>query len=224
MYLRPNQQRGKTAILFLWIMLGLEILNMVSSYMQINLLNSVNITEEAAEANDNREAIVGFLYAVGLLATAVVFLRWFRRAYFNLRLKVQVLNEPDSWTLWAWIVPILSLFKPYQLMKEMYVKTRQYLEEKQVPVPFQYGTEYVGWWWTLWIVSALVQNIESPFFLETENVQEMISASYIGMISGLIGIPLCFLAIKVIRDYARMETLLVELEIEDEKVLTNPEW
>ena len=39
--LRPNEQRAKNAIFWIWIVLALEIVNLISSYMQYDLLQTV---------------------------------------------------------------------------------------------------------------------------------------------------------------------------------------
>jgi hypothetical protein len=51
------------------------------------------------------------------LATAVGFLVWFHRAYTNLpALGIEPLPYATGWTIGAWLVPLLNLVRPKQIM------------------------------------------------------------------------------------------------------------
>ena len=83
--LRPNEQRAKNAIMLIWIVLGLEVVLFISSNFQLELLNRMaigsNYTMEEATANDTREGILGMVYLITFIVSAVMFIKWFRRAY-----------------------------------------------------------------------------------------------------------------------------------------------
>src|SRR5690554_7483141 len=99
--LRPNEQRAKNAIILIWIVLALEIVNLISSYMQYDLLQTIAngglVSDGAAEANDTREQICGIIYFVTYLISGIMFIMRFRRAYFNLHQKVTYLAHSDAW-------------------------------------------------------------------------------------------------------------------------------
>ncbi len=89
--LRPNEQRAKNAIVLIWIILALEIASLISGYFQYDLLNTVanggEISTETANANDSREQIVGIIYMIAYIISGIMFIQWFRRAYYNLHQK-----------------------------------------------------------------------------------------------------------------------------------------
>ena len=99
--LKPNEQRAKNAIMFIWIVLILEIANFISSYLQYDLLQTVAnggyVSPEAAEANDNREQMIGTFCLISYIISAVTFIKWFRRAYYNLHQKVDSLLYAEGW-------------------------------------------------------------------------------------------------------------------------------
>lgn len=88
--LRPNAQRAKTAILLLYCVLAIEIISLLSGYFQYDLLSTIAegyfVSEATANSNDTREQIVGALYMIAFIISAITFIRWFRRAYYNLHL------------------------------------------------------------------------------------------------------------------------------------------
>ena len=83
--LRPNNKRAKTAIVLIWIVLGLEIVSIISSYMQYNMLKDILIgveyTDKELELDDTRERLVGLVYIIAWLSSGITFIMWFRRAY-----------------------------------------------------------------------------------------------------------------------------------------------
>src|SRR5690554_7520518 len=64
--LKPNDERAKAAIILIWIILGLEVLSLISSYMQLNLLGYADTDLmyflDNVNANDLRELIIGWTY------------------------------------------------------------------------------------------------------------------------------------------------------------------
>lgn len=216
--LRPNQARAQAAVILLWVMFALEIASFVSGYFQYNLLNAISggdhVSDEAASLNDLREQVIGIIFIIAYIISAVTFIMWFRRAYYNLHQRVKFLSQTEGWAAGAWFVPFISLYMPYQIMKELYEKTRKALGDNGIPGAQELNTSLLGWWWALWIINNFMGQLVFRVTLEAETVNQLITASQIGMVSNLIGIPLALLAIKVVRDYAAVEPLLFEIREE----------
>lgn len=212
--LRPNAQRAKNAILLLWIVVGIYGVSLVSSYLQYDLLSSAErgeeVSEAAAESNDLREMVVGLLFLIAYILCAIFFIQWFRRAYYNLHQCVSGLNDSEGWAAGAWFVPILNLFKPYRIMKELYWRTASLLRQHQLPHPAR-PTNMVGWWWALWVIGLFADRISMRMGLRAESLDELIHATVSDMVCIVIGIPTAILAIQVIKGYAAMEPLLAQL-------------
>ena len=210
--LRPNQQRAKNAQLLIYIILGLEVVSFFSSYMQYNLIDRIahggDYTMEEADLNDLREMVIGILYVIAYIVSAVTFIQWFRRAYYNLHLLVPRLNREEGWAAGSWFVPILNLFWPYQIMQELYQKSEAILPNNGVALRPKLSTLFIGWWWALWVLNNLYGNFSFRISMHVETAEEILTATQMDMGGSLIGIPLCFLAVKVIRDYAAVESLL----------------
>ena len=125
--LRPNEARAKYAIVMLFVILFLDVVSGYSSYLQLGLLNDLNegifVPDDVLTTNDLRERIIGVLYSIAMLVSAVFFIQWFRRAYYNLQVRTGNCEHGEGWAAGSWFVPIISLFRPLHIMKEMDTKT-----------------------------------------------------------------------------------------------------
>lgn len=212
--IRPNIRRAKYAIILIWVVLLLELISILSSYLQIGILHALNegqyISDEALTSNDNRETYIAIIYAVVYIISIVTYIMWFRRAYYNLNIRAKC-NHSEGWAAGCWFVPIISLYRPYQIMKEMWEKTDAILKTYNADY-IKKSTLIVGVWWVVWIGSNIVQNIilRSSFYGET--IEGFINSTWADLIVSVIGIPLALLAIFVIKDYSNREQLLFQIE------------
>jgi hypothetical protein len=213
--LKDNGQRAKNAILLIWILLALEIVSLISSYFQYDLLQTVanggDVSMEQLEANDTREQMIGIIYIIAYIISGVTFIRWFRRAYYNLHQKVTQLSFSDGWAAGCWFVPVVCLFRPYQIMKELYQKTQKVLTKREVTITEKFSTNFLGWWWALWIISNYVGQFLIRYTLKVDTLDGLITSTVVSMAAGIIDIPLALITVKVIKDYAAVEPVLSEL-------------
>ena len=90
--LKPNEQRAKAAIILIWIFFILEIVSLISNYLQYDLLQRAlsggMISTLTVTFNDLRQQIISYTQLIVYIICAITFIRWFRRAYFNLHLRV----------------------------------------------------------------------------------------------------------------------------------------
>jgi hypothetical protein len=80
----------------------------------------------AAEAVDLAflTRLIGLLQMLIYLATGVMFIIWFRRAYRNLEaLGKEGLRFEAGWTVGEWLLPILNLVRPKQIMNDLWRAT-----------------------------------------------------------------------------------------------------
>jgi len=57
---------------------------------------------------------------VGMAAAVIVFLIWFHRARINAERHGWRQRRARAWTFWGWIIPIASLWIPFQLMGDIW--------------------------------------------------------------------------------------------------------
>ena len=210
--LRPNQERAKSAIILIYIVMGIELIDCISDYFQLRLLqrfqSGITVSVSEATANDLRVTILSLIYMVAYITSAVFFIRWFRRAYFNLHQVARVLSYGEGWAAGAWFVPIVNLFRPYQIMKELYEETEILVSKRAGTERINLTTTFVGIWWTLWIVNNLLGQFIFRSSREANDIGEMVFNTQMNMFVNVISIPLALITVKVISDYSKVEPLL----------------
>jgi len=81
-----------------------------------------------------------------IVVTGLAFLAWFRGARINAEGRGWHQRFARSWTLWGWIVPIVNLWIPLQVMDDIW----------QASFPRR-PRGWVAWlpmlWWTSWVLS-----------------------------------------------------------------------
>jgi serine/threonine protein kinase len=104
---------------------------------------------------------VGAVQAAWFLVTAGLWLAWFRRAYLNLpALGARRLRFRPWWAVGAWLLPVFSLFRPKQLLNDIWRASDPDLPPDQAatwrgrPV-----AGLLGWWWLAFVASVLVRSI-----------------------------------------------------------------
>lgn len=213
--LRPNAERAKNATLLIWIVLAMEIVSFISGFFQFILLqngaNGEGISIEDATSNDLREQIIGVISLIAYIISAVTFIMWFRRAYFNLHLRVNNLSESEGWAAGSWFVPIISLYRPYHIMVEMFDATKFYLKRNEIEPEEKTANVSLGLWWTLWIINNLLGQFIWRYSLKAETIDELTITTVASMVSNVIGVPLALVTIKMIKEYSRSELLMTKV-------------
>jgi hypothetical protein len=114
--LLPNAQRARIAIIMIWVVLGSQIVSCISDFLQLMLLTTVlngnDYDMATLDANDTRQTIIAVLNFGLLIASAVTFIQWFRRAYYNLHIMENNLRFTEGWASGAWFVPSFPCLDP----------------------------------------------------------------------------------------------------------------
>lgn len=213
--LRPNGTRATAAITVLYILLGLEIL-MGIGYLVLYF----SVSTSLFQFKENTELIIGIsigissisiLYIIGFIVSAVTFIMWFRRAYYNMEQHVTKLSSSNGWAAGAWFIPFFNLVKPFQIMSELYENTIALFKYHKMENPHEPRISIVGWWWAFWIINNLFSNISSRLMNNVETLEQLSTGTLLETISSCLGIISCMFAILVIHRYSRMEPLMMEV-------------
>jgi hypothetical protein len=194
-------------LLTAWILVNL--LSLLSGYWQLGLLHRIEagdeLTQEEVSANDLREAAVSWVAVAVYLATVVAFLMWLHRARKNLEpLGALGAQYSSGWAIGAWFLPILNLFRPYQIAQEIYRGSG--LNHTSSAWHAGPGSALIGWWWTAWIISGIIDNVSFSLSRKTQEVPALISATSSAMVASVAGIVAALLCIGVVQQItARQE-------------------
>ncbi|WP_445717332.1 DUF4328 domain-containing protein [Flavobacterium sp.] len=211
--LKNNKLRARNLIVIFSIIFILNIITIISDLMQYSMLNSLEgFSMEEAELNDLRQSIIGIIMFSVYVCCYVLFILWFRRAYYNLHQVVKHLEHSEGWAAGAWFVPFINFFRPYQIMRELYVESEKYISKIKPDYTKKLNVTFVGLWWTLWIIASFLERIGMRLNLKAETLDEIINATTINLINEIFTIPLCLIIIKVIKNYSVVENELFEME------------
>ena len=165
------------------------------------------ITDAEAISNDTRQGIIGFLFIIINLAAIVVFLMWINRAYKNLSpLGATNLRFTSGWAVGWFFVPIMSLFRPYQVVSEIMrasnpnANTADSSSWRNLPTP-----TIVGWWWALFLISNFIGQIGFQMIFRGEELSDWLFSLYATMsweaLDVVAGIPITILLVRRISQF-----------------------
>lgn len=216
--LRDNTTRAKNAIIMLWISFAFLFIFLISDIFELYIIREFLVGEiddelfARAELSDVFSGIVGILWLVIFIIMSILFLMWFRRAYYNLHQLKNNLSYTDGWAVGSWFLPFANWVLPYRIMKEIYDSTRNLFIQRGDIQP-KLPTNFVTIWWTFSIISSVVNYfVFRASMLDDPTIEMSYTTSIINVIGTLLLIISLFLCIKVVKDYAKVEPLLSNLQ------------
>lgn len=215
MDLKNNAARARNTITMLWIAMAAEGLLVAQYIYGYITYNGGRRTSEILSRLEIMDLATAMLELVVNIITGIVFILWFRRAYFNLHTKVDNLAHGEGWAAGAWFVPILSFFRPYQIAKELFERTQMFLSNGNGQVYDQKWQSTASTWWGLWVVGIILSFIGSkvaPAFGPTVSSD---AAMLFYVTSSLLTIPAAFFAIKVVKSYGELEEEMYQVEMNE---------
>ncbi|WP_284652591.1 DUF4328 domain-containing protein [Flavobacterium terrisoli] len=210
-----NAQRSKNLIIAFWLMFGLTLLASVSDYYEIMLLKDMAageiLSDEVITSSDTRQRVLAIIQMIGMVVSAILFICWFRRAYGNLdRIKQDPLHS-ESMAVWSFIIPIICLFRPVQMMYEIWNKTQDKIKELDSNYTIQPNRFSIGVWWFLFIISHFIgRYLMSAAFDDNKTMESIITLSQAYMVSDVLQVIEAFLVIVIINNMADIEAKLAD--------------
>ncbi len=173
------------------------------------LTSALLLVAETLPAAQFHQVSIGIdiLQALLLLVAGICFLVWTYRLSRNLRvLGVVGLKFTPGWAVGYFFIPIISLWKPYQVFQEIWRASdpgpapRSGGAWQNLPVP-----ALLGFWWVLWMISNVIDRLAAQAPNDPE--AEMVSAVF-SLVSALLA--LCVVRLFTVRQEktARLLALL----------------
>ncbi|MEU1041773.1 DUF4328 domain-containing protein [Streptomyces sp. NPDC005907] len=156
--------------------------------------------ERDADHADSLYLAAGVAQVAALLATAVVFLVWFRRA----RVNAEVFDphghrKGRGWAGWGWFVPVVNLWIPRRIMVDIW--------DASSPWPGRAGHGLVNCWWTFWIVALFAKRGGSSAYRRADTAAELHRAVGQVMFADVVDVAAAALAVAVVLRLTRMQDL-----------------
>jgi hypothetical protein len=98
------------------------------------------------------------------------------------------LTRGPGWHAFAYIVPIVALWFPFQNMRDLW---RRRFPERSRSV--------LGWWWAGWIAFALLGRISSQVYAQVDRPGDFKPAVSLGIVTTVVGLATLVLAVRIQR-------------------------
>ena len=201
-YTKDPKSLNKLLVFMLWVSLAMEIVALLGDFSQLSLL-SRDFTDVEAEANDSRQMMIGGIYLLVFIVTGIVFLKWIHRANVNARgFGAQGMTHTPGWAVGWFFIPIFSLFRPYQAMKELW-------KVSQDPTDWQTreGGALLSGWWTLWIISNILGQVTMR--MNADTIEKLKTLTTTSIVAEIVGVVLCLVAMAMVKTISRWQEELV---------------
>lgn len=203
-YTKDPSSLTRAVIIMLWVSLGFEVITLLGDIAQMSLLNRP-FTNEEALANDSRQQLIGVSYLIVFILTGIFFLKWIHRANLNARgFGAANMEFTPGWSVGWYFIPVMSLFKPFQAMKEIW-------QVSQNPKAWQsvHPSPLLGCWWGLWITSNILGQVVFRMSSNASTIEQLERSTTVSIIASIVGIPLCLVAMKLIKSITAMQERVV---------------
>lgn len=196
-----NEQKGKKVILSFKINMLLSLLILGSIIWQYMIIqefpNNHPIPIEILSTPEQIQNIIHVGVLLSAITCCIIFLLWFKREYHNLHAINPKLKYKETWAIWSWFIPVINLWRPYQIMKEIYIdattteKKEIHPEEEEIIT-----TPIIDLWWLLWIASNVLSQVNNR--LPKTTIDQLKSAHILSILTLGILIIDAMLLIKII--------------------------
>lgn len=117
--------------------------------------------------------------------------RWIYRASVNAHGLSDEMSISPGWAVGWYFIPIMSLFKPFQAMKEIWFASHESTGGYEERAP-----AVMSLWWGLWILTNALGWMS--FQLGRDGIGE--GGDVVRLVTALLNVPLCFALVSMMRE------------------------
>jgi hypothetical protein len=192
-------------VILLWVNICFAAISGASGLIDVKLWldfqAGIELTNEQADIHELRQQIIATLYFLENIPLVVVFCIWIYRANYNVRqLGAADMQFSPGWAVGWYFVPIMNLWKPYQVMKEIWQASANPARWQDEP-----RGSILPLWWTFFLLSAAVSIVTIRFSMSAEAAPEMIAFGSVSVAGDVIEIGSSLIALVLVRQIYRMQ-------------------
>lgn len=129
--------------------------------------------------------------------TIIAFLLWFYRVHRNLpALRAEHLKFTPGWAVGGWFVPVIGLFLPYQVMREV---LRESDPARIDPKGSPASATLIGWWWGTFLLAKLLTPLGMKIRMTPLELTGLIGMARFDILTELLVIVAGICAIRIVR-------------------------
>ena len=209
---KSNKVRKKYALISFYVLLGVVVLNLIVGFLYYSELNSF-LSSDGQEFNQTIElanSLLIIFYAIAYIGTIVGFLMWFFQSYANLkRIGIQ-LNHSVNMSIFGFIIPILNLFRPLKITKEIDLEYDYIIKalDENHQINMNNYTVYSGWFIMYWVVNVYDRYSAR---LNTDTIEGLIEFQEYDLVGNVLMIIAIILTILMIKTIGKLEDKFEDL-------------
>lgn len=152
--------------------------------------------------------IAGVALLVTYIGGAFVVLTWFLRSVRNGHALGLRLETSPKWVIWFFIIPLVSLFKPYAMASELWRSSANPEKWKGVDDP-----ALLRWWWAAVLVSGFVMTVGDLMSRTANTPGPLIGASAVFIVGYLLQIAAGVLFLRIGGAISQRQSLLIDASV-----------
>ncbi len=220
--LRDNATRSKLIINVFIAICIINLIAVISGYFEFELLERIvsggTYTENEISLNDLRQGIIGLIQGALYISSIILFLNWFRRAYWNLHQIGEYQPQyNDSMTIWGFAIPFINLYRPFKMIKEIVDGLTQKLKALDSNYTSYVNNSVIGFWWALFLITNFVGQIAFKAMLKGDTIEQLIHSTQAYLISDALDLIAAILTAIMIKQISKDEVMVFNIQ----KITTN---
>lgn len=194
---------------FLGLYCAFALVGLWSDWLEVQMLQSMVdgeiVADADAEANDERQLVIFGASILVYLMTAIIFLRWTYLSSRNARSLVpDKLEYTPGWAVGWYFVPIANIWKPYQVMVEIFKASNPKFDDDWQEAS---SLSVTSRWWTMWVIAIVIGRVASRMSMRAETLDEFLASSQVSLVVDLVSLVLGIAAISLV---SSLQTLQIE--------------
>lgn len=203
-------RRARIAVACLCVVIVADLVAVLADYRLLQALRArttgAGIATGSVEMEEGFAAFMALVQLAAVLLTAIFFLRWFHRAYASLgELGESGLKYSPRWAVGGFFVPILNLFRPREVMMELWTRASRLWSERRELVAGQGPPKkIVDAWWMTFLAASILGNVAGRMALNAEERLAQILATRVGLAADVVDLAAALVAIALVRNVSRL--------------------
>ena len=168
---------------------------------------------EDFQSSQDRSRLIWLLVIAVVIVVAFPYLSLVHRASRNLLpLKSEQQKHAPEWAVLHHFIPIMNLFRPGQVMMEMFKGSDPNVDTDDATAWKKQGKlrAILGLWWILWLASWIFNPITVPRFVNAQTLPELIEANDLLLLSDVLLIFLGVTAVLMLRQLHAIQEMKFE--------------
>lgn len=157
-----------------------------------------------AEAELWTSAVAGLLNFATYVVAAFLVLKWYLRSLRNAHALYAGVETSPKWAIWGFIVPVLSLWKPYSMTSELWRSSQSAERWKGMPDP-----SLLRWWWGAVLAGGFCGTAANIMARGARTASQMLASDAALIASFLISIVAGLLFLRIGRAISCGQTELI---------------